>query len=50
MTHADIQQKPEFTRYQIFVMGLLAFLQFSVILDFYDYVTARCVDYACDGN
>ena len=34
MTHADVPQKPEFTRYQIFVMGLLAFLQFSVILDF----------------
>jgi len=34
MTTANVQHKPLFTRYQTFVVGLLAFLQFSVILDF----------------
>ena len=26
--------KPTFTRYQIFIIALLAFLQFTVVLDF----------------
>ncbi|MDI1298561.1 MFS transporter [Methylotenera sp.] len=34
MTQTDVQEKPKFTAYQTFVVGLLAFLQFSVILDF----------------
>ncbi len=34
MTQTDLQQKPKFTAYQTFVVGLLAFLQFSVILNF----------------
>ena len=34
MAHLDVQQSPKFTHYQIFVVGLLAFLQFAVILDF----------------
>ncbi|HSH97502.1 MAG: MFS transporter [Methylophilaceae bacterium] len=34
MIQADLQQKTKFTSYQTFLVGLLAFLQFAVILDF----------------
>jgi len=33
-TSTNPEPKPQFTRYQTFVVGLLAFLQFAVILDF----------------